>query len=128
MQANKENAEREFEVRSAEYMASFYTDLQDMIKRVADKKGLTYVVRYTNEPVSARPPNPHGPHPVSGRLCQSGYRHHADVLYNLNKEYIEKGGKVAKPPVAEGEAAPASAPPASVPRQAAGGTGKSGKK
>jgi outer membrane protein len=57
MDAGKEQAEREFTLRQAETMATLYREMQAMVARVAKWRGMTYVVKVSNRPITGTDPN-----------------------------------------------------------------------
>ena len=57
MDAGKEQAEREFSLRQAEIMATLYKEIQAMVARVAQWRGMTYVVKVSNRPITGTDPN-----------------------------------------------------------------------
>ena len=91
-------AQRDFAQREAEALATLYKEVQDMVALVAQHKGMTYVVRISNEPVSGTDPNS-----VMSAMARSVL--YADkstdltatVIYNLNLRYKgPSGGAAAK--------------------------------
>jgi Skp family chaperone for outer membrane proteins len=56
-EAGREQAEREFALREAEMLATLYKEIQDMVARVAKMRGMTYVLRVSNDPVTGSDPN-----------------------------------------------------------------------
>jgi outer membrane protein len=56
-EAGREQAEREFALREAEMLATLYKEIQDMVARVAKWRGMTYVLRVSNDPVTGSDPN-----------------------------------------------------------------------
>ena len=55
-EALREQAQREFELRSAESMATFYKEIQAMVARVAEWHGMNYVLRVSSQqPVGTDP-------------------------------------------------------------------------
>lgn len=113
LQALKESAEREGQAKYAEIMATFYKEVQSMTERVAKSKGITYVVRISNEPVNSQ--DPEGVMAAMARpvvYADPGSDLTKTVVYNLNLEYK---GPIAKNPAGAaetGEADPAAAAPA----------------
>jgi outer membrane protein len=57
MEAGREQAEREFSLRQAETMATLYKEIQAMVARVAQWRGMTYVVKVSSTPVAGTDPN-----------------------------------------------------------------------
>jgi outer membrane protein len=56
-EAGREQAEREFALREAEMLATLYKEIQAMVARVAKWRGMTYVLRVSNDPVTGSDPN-----------------------------------------------------------------------
>jgi Skp family chaperone for outer membrane proteins len=56
LQAEQEKAQREFAQRDAESMAQIYREVKDAVEAVAKHKGMTYVVRISNEKVTGDNP------------------------------------------------------------------------
>ncbi|WP_406700304.1 OmpH family outer membrane protein [Singulisphaera sp. Ch08] len=56
-EAGREQAEREFALREAEMLATLYKEIQSMVTRVAKFRGMTYVLRVSNDPVTGSDPN-----------------------------------------------------------------------
>jgi Skp family chaperone for outer membrane proteins len=104
-------AQRDFTQREAEALATLYKEVQDMVARVAMYKGMTYVVKVSNEPITGS-----NPESVMAGMARSII--YADkstditelVIYNLNEQYNKRTqparGATARP------AAAAPAPPA----------------
>jgi Skp family chaperone for outer membrane proteins len=57
LEAGKQQAEREFSLRQAETMATLYKEIQAMVARVAKWRGMTYVVKVSNRPITGTDPN-----------------------------------------------------------------------
>jgi outer membrane protein len=53
----RELAQRDFAMREAEALATVYKEIQAMVEAVAKHNRMTYVVRVSNEPISAGDPN-----------------------------------------------------------------------
>jgi outer membrane protein len=56
LEANREQAERDFSLREAEMLATIYKEIQDMVRRVAQFKHLTYVIKVSKAPVNGSDP------------------------------------------------------------------------
>ncbi|WP_165249859.1 OmpH family outer membrane protein [Paludisphaera soli] len=118
LEAGREQAEREFQSREAEAMASLYNEVTEVAKKIAKARKMTYVMKVTNQ-------TPSGANPNSVMAAMSNpmiYFDPAnditqDVVYNLNAVYKAAGGPTAKaatppagaPGAPAGAAAPASA-------------------
>ncbi|MFO0954291.1 MAG: OmpH family outer membrane protein [Isosphaeraceae bacterium] len=93
LEAGRENAQRDFALRESEMLATLYKEIQDMVRRIAEYKGMTYIVQVSNEPVS-------GSNPQSVMAAMAKTVVYADsrnditkdVVYNLNREYKAAGG------------------------------------
>jgi Skp family chaperone for outer membrane proteins len=88
LESERESAQHDFAQREAESLATIYKEVQSMVGRVARNRGMTYVVRTSNEPITGTEPNS-----VIAAMQRSVV--YADpgaditkvVLYNLNLEY-----------------------------------------
>lgn len=106
LEAGKENAQREFAARESEMLATLYKEIQAMVARIAEYKGMTYVLQVSNEPISGSNPNS----VMAGMAKTVVYASPAnditkDVYFNLNRQYKAAGG------VAPKEASPAASTP-----------------
>ena len=98
MQAGQESAKRDFQVREVEMLAVLYKEVQAMVARVAESRGLTYVMQVSNAPISGADPNS-----VMSAMARTVV--YADarnditklVAYNLNLNFKAAGGTVPKP-------------------------------
>jgi outer membrane protein len=117
-EAGREQAERDFAGREAEAMATLYNEVQAMVRRVAQWRKITYVLKVSNQQVAGSNPNSvmaAMANPVVYADARNDITN--DVVYNLNRMYKATGGPAAKP---AGSSAPAgSAAPAA-------GTGAAG--
>lgn len=52
LEAGRESAQSEFMLRDAEIRTTLYKEVQDMVARVAYKKKMNMVIRYSNDPIS----------------------------------------------------------------------------
>lgn len=97
MEAGREQAQRDFALRESEMLASWYAEVQVMVARLAQHRGMTYVVQVSNEPVS-------GSNPDSVLAAMAKTVVYADprnditndVVYHLNRQYKAAGGAVPK--------------------------------
>ena len=114
IEAGRQNAEREFTQKETETMTSIYNEVADMTARVAQKHGMTFVVKYNDSKIQSTEPN-------SAMSQMSKTFIYADprvdltkeVILYLNAKYKSEGGRAPKPqaaPGAPGTAAPAAAP------------------
>ncbi|MDB5349894.1 MAG: hypothetical protein JWN86_1141 [Planctomycetota bacterium] len=131
LQAVKESAEREGQAKYAEIMATFYKEVQAMTKIAAERKGISYVVRVSNEPLDSQ--DPEGVMAAMARpvvFSDPSTDITSWVLWNLNQAYIQSGGPVAKNPAGtattDEQAKPAAAT-RPVPRTATGTAAPSGR-
>jgi len=130
-EAGRENAQREFEQKEAETMATIYNEVAEMARGVANQRGMTFVVKYTEQ-------KPSGSEPNSVMAAMSRTILYADprvdittdTIKYLNYKYKASGGQ---PPKTTGPAgnglgvpAPGSAPAATSPaaRTGAGAGGR----
>jgi Skp family chaperone for outer membrane proteins len=97
LEADRENAQRDFALRESEMLATLYKEVQAMVARIAEYKGMTYVIQVSNEPVSGSNPNS-----VMAAMAKTVvYASPAnditkDVVFNLNRTYKAAGGVVPK--------------------------------
>jgi Skp family chaperone for outer membrane proteins len=91
-------------------LATLYKEVQEMVSRIAQYRGMTYIVQVSNEPISGSNPNS-----VMAAMAKTVVYADArnditkDVVYNLNKRYKAAGGVAPK---ASTTPAPAAAAPA----------------
>ncbi len=57
LDAEREQAQKEFALKEAEALATIYKEIQAMVEAVAKHNHMTYVIRISNEPVSGADPN-----------------------------------------------------------------------
>jgi Skp family chaperone for outer membrane proteins len=57
IEATREQVQQEFTLKESEALAGIYNDIRLMTAAVARKKGLTYIVKISDEPVSGSDPN-----------------------------------------------------------------------
>jgi outer membrane protein len=116
LEADKASAQEEFARKESEALSELYKEIQAMAAAVAHAKGLNFIVRISNEPVTASEPNS-----VMAAMARSIV--YADpqvditdfVIYHLNKNYdAANAGKPAARPAAA--AAPAPKAAAAAPR------------
>jgi Skp family chaperone for outer membrane proteins len=87
-EALREQAQREFELRSAESMATFYKEIQAMVARVAAWRKLNYILRVSNQqPVGTDPNSVMAAVSNTVMYCDKRNDITADVIFNLNKAY-----------------------------------------
>jgi outer membrane protein len=92
-EANREQAEREFALREAEALATLYKEIQQMVGAVAKTRGMTYVIKVSNEPISGSNPNS-----VMAAMAKTVVYADArnditnDVVFWLNRNYKAAGG------------------------------------
>jgi len=97
VEAQREQAERDFTLREAEMLATLYKEIQAMVGAVAQYKGLTYILRVSNDPVT-------GSDPRSAMAAIDRTVVYADaanditkdVITFLNYEYKRAGGVLPK--------------------------------
>lgn len=110
-QAAQEQAQKELAQMEAEALAALYREIQSMVARVATWRGMTYVVKVSNEPLTASDPNA-----VMAAMSRTVV--YADprnditqqVVQYLNVEYRKAAGASAKPAGGAAPAAGAAAP------------------
>lgn len=116
-QAAQEQIQKELTEMEASALASLYREIQSMVARVATWRGMTYVVKVSNEPLSATDPN--GVMAAMSRtVVFSDPRNDItqQVVQYLNVEYRKTAGTAARPaaaaPAATSAAGAATAAPA----------------
>jgi outer membrane protein len=92
-EAQREQAERDFSMRQAEMLSTIYKEVQDMVRRVAQFKGMTYVVQVSNEPVTSADPRTVMA-AMAKTVVYADPRNDItqDVVHNLNRMYKAAGG------------------------------------
>jgi len=96
-EAGRESAEREFTLREAEMLALLYKDISAMVGRVAKYRGMTFVVRVNNDPITGA--NPNAAMMAIERdviYADKSLEVTSDVIFNLNREYKAAGGASVK--------------------------------
>jgi Skp family chaperone for outer membrane proteins len=108
-QAGMESAEREFALKEAQALATLYQEIQVMVSRIAQHRGMTYVVKVSNEPITGANPNSVMA-AMSKTVVYADPRNDVtnDVIHNLNLSYKKAGGVTPK----AATAAPAATAPA----------------
>jgi len=108
-QAGMESAEREFAMKEAQALATLYQEIQVMVMRIAQHRGMTYIVKVSNEPVTGANPNSVMA-AMSKTVVYADPRSDVtnDVIHNLNLRYKKAGGVTPK--------AATAAPAATAPR------------
>lgn len=110
-EAAQQQAQKELAQMEAEALAGLYREIQSMVARVAAWRGMTYVVKVSNEPVTGGDPNA-----VMAAMSRTVV--YADprnditqqVVQYLNVEYRKSAGAAARPAAGAAPAAGASAP------------------
>ncbi|MGE3821295.1 MAG: OmpH family outer membrane protein [Isosphaeraceae bacterium] len=94
-EAGREQAQRDFAMRESEMLATLYREIQDMVRRIAEFRGMTYVVQISNEPLSGSNPNSVMA-AMAKTVVYADPRNDItkDVIYNLNRAYKAAGGTV----------------------------------
>jgi Skp family chaperone for outer membrane proteins len=93
LEAGRESAQRDFALRESEMLATLYKEVQDMVRRIAVYRGMTYVVQVSTEPISGTNPNS-----VMAAMAKTVVYADPqnditrDVVYNLNRAYQAAGG------------------------------------
>jgi Skp family chaperone for outer membrane proteins len=93
LEAGREQAQRDFALRESEMLATLYKEIQDMVRRLAEYRGMTYVVQVSNEPISGSNPNSVMA-AMAKTVVYADPRNDItkDVVYNLNRAYEAAGG------------------------------------
>src|SRR5262249_51007370 len=107
-EAGRETAEREFALREAEMMATLYKEIQTMVARVAQHRGMTYVLRVSNDPVVGSDPNS-AMRAIERSVVYADQKNDItkDVITYLNYEYKAAGGMAPKSSSSSPAATPA---------------------
>ncbi|WP_422930618.1 OmpH family outer membrane protein [Singulisphaera sp. PoT] len=116
-EAERESAERDFSMREAEMLATVYKEIQTMVSRVAKYRGMTYVLRVSNDPITNSDPR-------SAMTAVERTVVYADptnditkmVITQLNAEYKAASGGAIPQPAASPAQAPAAASTTARPR------------
>lgn len=97
LEAGREQAQRDFALRESEMLATLYKEVQAMVGRIAEYKGMTYVIQVSNEPVSGSNPNSVMA-AMAKTVVYADNRNDItkDVVYNLNRAYKAAGGTAPK--------------------------------
>jgi Skp family chaperone for outer membrane proteins len=87
-EAGREQAEREFAQRQAEAMGTLYKEIQEMVKQLALKRKMNYVVKVTNQPITGADPNSVMA-AISSTMVYADPHNDItnDVIFNLNRFY-----------------------------------------
>jgi Skp family chaperone for outer membrane proteins len=110
-EAGREQAQSEFMLRESEIKTTLYTEVQEMVSRVAYSRKMNLVIRYSNDPISAT--NTDSVMAAMSRTVMYTDPQNdltRDVVYFLNVQYKKLGGTAPKE-VKEAKAAPANAAP-----------------
>jgi outer membrane protein len=93
IEAGREQAQRDFALKESEMLATLYREIQDMVRRIAEYRQMTYVVQVSNEPVSGSNPNSVMA-AMAKTVVYADPRNDItrDVIYNLNNAYKRAGG------------------------------------
>ena len=97
LEAGREQAQRDFASRESEMLATLYKEVQAMVARIAEFKGMTYVIQVSNEPISGSNPNSVMA-AMSKTVVYADLRNDItkDVAFNLNLAYKAAGGVAPK--------------------------------
>jgi outer membrane protein len=105
-EAAQQSAQKELAQLEAEALAGLYREIQSMTARVAAWRGMNYVVKVSNEPVTASDPQAVMA-AMSRTVVYSDPRNDItqQVVQFLNQEYRKVAGTQARPAAATGNAA-----------------------
>jgi outer membrane protein len=97
VEAGRESAEREFALREAEMLATIYKEVQSMVNRVAKHRGITYVLRVSNDPITSSNPNS-AMMAIERTVVVADPQNDItdEVVRYLNYDYKAKGGTAPK--------------------------------
>jgi len=124
IEAGKQQAQAELERREVEMLAEVYNDIKGMSEGVAKQRGINFVVKYSNAPISASDPKT-----IQATMFQSFVYADpkldltADVTRYLNSWYYKNGGVKPKGPEATAGRAGAAGAGAAAPATAEAPTG-----
>ncbi|MFO0907912.1 MAG: OmpH family outer membrane protein [Isosphaeraceae bacterium] len=111
LEAGREQAQRDFAMQESEMLATLYKEVQDMVRRIAEYRGMTYVVQVSNEPVAGS--NPNSVMAAMARtVVYADPRNDItkDVYYNLNRAYQAAGGTAPRAAAPAAAATPRTTP------------------
>ena len=102
LEAKRDNAQRDFAAKQADMLSNVYREVQDMVRRIAQYRGMTYVVQTSNEAPSASDPQSVMA-AMAKTVVYADPRNDItkDVVHNLNLAYKAAGGvapRAAAPP------------------------------
>ncbi|WP_435016197.1 OmpH family outer membrane protein [Tundrisphaera sp. TA3] len=110
-EAGRKNAEREFTQKESETMAGIYNEIQKFARYIAQQRGMTFVIKFTDQEAKGSEPN--SVMAVMSRTvlyADARVDITAQVTNTLNEAYRKAGGVAPKPePAAAGAAAPGAA-------------------
>jgi len=97
LEAGREQAQRDFALRESEMLATLYKEVQDMVQRLAEYRGMTYIVQVSNEPISGSDPNSVMA-AMAKTVVYADPRNDItkDVIHNLNLRYQAVSGVTPK--------------------------------
>ena len=99
LQSGKETLQTENQMKYVEMMAGCYKEVQDMATRYAKSRGFTCVLKVSAEPIKSEDPESVMAAMARGVVYSDPAMDITrNVLWNLNKEYTEAGGPIAKNP------------------------------
>ncbi len=95
-EAKRAQAQRDFEQREAESLATIYKEIQAMVAKVAEWRQMNYVVKVSNQPITGTDPNS-VMSAISSTVVYSDPHNDItnDVIHNLNRFYKAAGGRPA---------------------------------
>ncbi len=95
-EASREQAQREFALRQAESMATLYKEIQLMVAQIAKWRGMNYVVKVSNQPITGSDPDTVMAL-LSSTVVYSDPQNDItnNVIHNLNRFYKAASGPTA---------------------------------
>ncbi len=119
MEASRENAKREFEQKETETMVGIYNEVADMAKAIANRRNMTFIVKYNEGKLQGSEPNS-AMASMSKTIIYADPRVDitADTILYLNRNYKSAGGQ---PPRTPNPAAAAGTRPSANPAAAPAG-------
>jgi outer membrane protein len=116
IEATREQVQQDLTFRESEALAEIYKDIRLMTAAVARKRGMTYVVKISNEPVSGSDPNS-----VMSAMARTIV--YSDPAADITKEVVtylnynyQKANNVAPPAATPKAAAPIPSPAGAMPK------------
>ena len=97
IEAGREQAQRDFGLRETEMVVATYKEVAEMVAKVAQYRGITYVMKVSSKPIAATNPDS-AMAEMSKAVVYADPRNDItrDVIHNLNTWYKAAGGVAPK--------------------------------